>query len=152
MENFANKLPHPYLRNDPFLSTKKPFANKFLARNNHQEWKASCYQERGTKRQKRASLKLTRQQVANTLWEVYSRTTRTRFSRNKHKLVNNEQARTLTRKYLPLSFSGIQFCILWSFENRRHRRDDTRENSQWTQGVSGFAGKIILPFHCAMAF
>lgn len=108
------------------LFTEKTFANKFLVRPQDEKRSLLLLLERGTKQQKRASLKLTsQQQVAP--FETDSRTTRTRFSRNKHKLVNNEDARTLTRKYLPLS--GIHLHFMRETRRRRRRRRRDARNS-----------------------
>lgn len=108
------------------LFTEKTFANKFLVRPQDEKRSLLPLLERGTKQQKRASLKLTsQQQVAP--FETDSRTTRTRFSRNKHKLVNNEDARTLTRKYLPLS--GIHLHFMRETRRRRRRRRRDARNS-----------------------
>lgn len=122
-----------FLARDEFLIARLDclpritFGNKFLARP-RDEKRSLLLLERGTKQQKRASLELTSQQQVAPFetFSVRSRTTRTRFSRNKHKLVNNEDARTLTRKYLPLS--GIHLHFVCEFREtrrrrRRHRRD-----------------------------
>ena len=105
-----------FLARDEFLIARLDclpritFGNKFLARP-RDEKRSLLLLERGTKQQKRASLELTSQQQVAPFktFSARSRTTRTRFSRNKHKLVNNEDARTLTRKYLPLSGIHLHF-------------------------------------------
>lgn len=109
-------LQNRFLARDEFLIARLDclpritFGNKFLARP-RDEKRSLLLLERGTKQQKRASLELTSQQQVAPFetFSVRSRTTRTRFSRNKHKLVNNEDARTLTRKYLPLSGIHLHF-------------------------------------------